>query len=285
MNNRMILLAGVAVFTLASIAAEPAHVRALPLDGSKNFRDLGGYETVDGHHVKWGLVFRSDAPAKLTDKDYETVLKLGIRTVCDFRTSFEREREPTHWPGDQPDFMLLDMGAGQQKNVDPARAFLKPLLDARAKPEQAAEMMRQMMKKTPIQEGAQIGKMLSRLVDTRDPLLFHCTAGKDRTGLASAFLLKTLGVKEEQIYQDYLLVNMLMPPERYAAVTAQRLEAMTGQKLDPQPFMVLMGTRREWLEAAFASINDKYGSFDRYRREVLGLSDADVLKMKRRLLE
>lgn len=285
MTNRITLIAGATILALAPLVAEPAHVRALALDGSKNFRDLGGYETLDGRHVKWGLVFRSDAPAKLTEKDYETVLKLGIRTVCDFRTSFEREREPTRWPGEQPDFVLLEMGAGQQKGTDPATAFLKPLLDAQAKPEQAAEMMRQMMAQTPIREGAQIGRMLRRLVDTDAPLLYHCTAGKDRTGLASAFLLKTLGVKEEQIYEDYLLVNTLMPPDRYAAAMAQRLEAMAGRKLDPEPFKALMGTKREWLDTAFASINEKYGSFDEYRRVVLGLSDADVTRLKGRLLE
>lgn len=261
--------------------------RPLPLEGSKNFRDLGGYETTDGHKVKAGRVYRSDALAKLTDSDYETLAALKIRTVCDFRMQSERDREPTKWKGNAPEFLLLDIGGtpGGPKGQDPASAFLRPLLEGKATAAQMAEMMRQNMVEMAYNGAPQIGTMLRRLVSHGEPLLYHCTAGKDRTGLATAFLLTLLGVKQEVIEADYLLINKLMPPDQTAPAMAKRLEAMVGTKLDPELVKPLLGTRPEWLAAAFEGIQKKSGSFESYRRDALGLSDEDVAVLKLRLLE
>ena len=83
------------------------------------------------------------------------------------------------------------------------------------------------------------GKMLRRLLDSPEPLLFHCSAGKDRTGLSAALLMRILGVNEEAIVADYLLVNQLMPPEKFAAACAERFSAMTGQEMSPDPSWAL----------------------------------------------
>lgn len=272
-----------AAITLTASAAD----QALPLEGSRNFRDLGSYPTMDGKKVKSGRVFRSDALAKLTDKDYETLASLNIRTVCDFRMQSERDREPTKWKGTAPEFLLLDIGGapGTPKGQDPSAVFLKPLLEGKATPEQMAQMMQANMVDMAYNGGSQIGTMLRRLISSGDPLLFHCTAGKDRTGLATAFLLTLLGVKKEIIEADYLLINKLMPPDQTAPAMAKRLEAMVGAPMSPELVKPLLGTRIEWLRAAFSGIDQKSRSFDQYRREVLGLSDEDVAVLKLRLLE
>jgi protein-tyrosine phosphatase len=123
--------------------------------------------------------------------------------------------------------------------------------------------------------------MLKALARTVKPFLFHCTAGKDRTGAATALLMKILGSPSEDIYESYLLVNRIAPADRYAAGMASRIEKLYGQKVDPKIFEPLMGTKREWLEAGFASIGD----FDAYRREKLGLTDEQVARLRSRLLE
>src|SRR5277367_5117220 len=83
-------------------------LRMIPLQGGRNFRDLGGYTTVDGRRIRWGRVFRSGAISYLTDRDHEYLKPLGIRTVCDLRSPRERQREPIRWGSDQPDILEWD---------------------------------------------------------------------------------------------------------------------------------------------------------------------------------
>lgn len=259
--------------------------RVIKLQGSQNFRDLGGYQTEDGRKVKWGRVFRSDALARLTDADYEALAALKIRTLCDLRSRAERDREPTRWKGQAPETLLLEMGVSDNPNQDPATAFMQPILSGKATPEATAALMRDLMGQMPAKEGKQAGQVYRRLIASGEPLLFHCTAGKDRTGFTAAMLLTMLGVKKEQVKEDYLLVNQLMPPDKVAPAMAKRLEGMVGRPVDPALLAPLMGTKAEWLDAAFAGIEKSYGSFDRFRREVLGLTDEDVAVLKLRLLE
>jgi protein-tyrosine phosphatase len=278
MTTRIILL-------LTAIAPVYSAERVVRLQGSQNFRDLGGYETEDGRKVKWGRVFRSDALARLTEADYEKLAQLKIRTVCDLRSRMERDREPTKWQGPAPEMISLEMGVSGNPNQDPTATFLQPLLSGQATPAQIAQMMQDSMGQMAAKEGKQAGAVYRRLIATGEPLLFHCTAGKDRTGLTAALLLTMLGVKRAQIMEDYLLVNQLMPPEKVAPAMAKRLEAMVGRPVDPALMVPLMGTRAEWLNAAFAGIESGFGSFDRFRREVMGLTDEDVAVLKLRLLE
>jgi protein-tyrosine phosphatase len=181
----------------------------------------------------------------------------------------------------------LDIGgaAGAPNNRDPSVAFLKPLLDGKATPEQMADLMKTNMVDMAYNGGAQFAIVLRRLITSDQPLLYHCTAGKDRTGMATAFLLSILGAKKEIIEADYLLINKLMPPDQTAPAMAKRPEAVIGAPLNPELVKPLLGTRIEWLHAASEGINRRSGSFDNYRREVLGFSDEDAAVLKLRLLE
>jgi protein-tyrosine phosphatase len=277
---KLLLLSAIA---LASVLAETQ----IKLEGANNFRDIGGYPAAGGKHIKMGLVYRSDALYKLTDADYEKLSKLGIATVCDFRSAHEREREVTNWRArPTPESMNPAMGGGAKPGQDPTKAFIQPLMAEAAKGSDHAvafadTMMREGMVRMMQDEAPQLGKMLKALAHTNKPFLYHCTAGKDRTGAATALLMKILGVPDEQIFESYLLVNKLMPPEKFAAGMAQRIEKLYGGGIDPKIFEPLMGTKREWLAAGFASIPD----FGAYRREKLGLSDDEVKLLRSRLLE
>jgi protein-tyrosine phosphatase len=262
--------------------------RQIVLEGAQNFRDIGGYPTRDGKHIKWGRVFRSDGLAKLTTADYEKLAQLRIRTVCDYRSSFEREREKTQWPGPQaPEILVLDIMSmnPEMAGKDPTRSFFERLMKPGATPEDSARSMAESMGTMALTGAPLYGKMMRRLLDSPEPLLFHCSAGKDRTGLSAALLMRVLGVNDEAIVEDYLLVNKLMPPEKFAAASAERFSAMTGQKLSAELLVPLMGTQAEWLTSAWQAIDAKYGSFDNYRRQALGISDRDQQKLRRALLE
>ena len=107
------LVAGVSLASLGAtpdlqrgLPAQQDHVRRLPLEGARNLRDIGGYATTDGKHVKWGQVYRSGQLAQLTDKDYEYLAGLGISSVCDFRRDDERRAAPTNWRGPNPPEIL-----------------------------------------------------------------------------------------------------------------------------------------------------------------------------------
>ena len=261
--------------------------RHIKLEGAQNFRDIGGYPTREGKHIKWGRVFRSDGLAKLTPADYEKLAELKIGTVCDYRSAVEREREKTQWPGPQaPEIMVLDIMSmnPEMAGKDPTRSFFERLMKPGATPQDSANSMAESMGTMAITGAPLYGQMMRRLLDRPQPLLFHCSAGKDRTGLSTALLMKVLGVTDEAIVEDYLLVNKLMPPEKTAAATAERFSAMTGAKLSAELLLPLMGTRAEWLTSAWKAIDAKYGSFDDYRVKALGLSNGDQKRLRRSLL-
>src|SRR6266403_2222364 len=92
-------------------------IRRLPLEGAKNFRDLGGYRTSDGRYVRWGLVYRSNYLANLTAKDAEYLHNLGIRLVCDFRAEGERTRSPDHWVGTAPEYFSVPVGPNRDGTI------------------------------------------------------------------------------------------------------------------------------------------------------------------------
>ena len=173
------LLATAAPFTtaLADTAqsiSQPAtlsapHLRVLPLQGGRNFRDLGGYRTADGRHVKWGLLFRSGAMHGLTSADYAYLQRRNIKVVCDFRSTGERAAEPSNWPaGTAPtiladDYQLLQSGA-------------MPKGDMRSwTPKQARAAMAATYPAMLTSFAGQYRRMFAELLAGHAPLAFHCT--------------------------------------------------------------------------------------------------------------
>ena len=269
-----------------TVATAQRETRVIQLSGSRNFRDIGGYPTENGRQIRWERVYRTDALSNLTAADYETISKLGIATVCDYRAPMERERDLTRWAGGPaPKFLLLDiMGAiPGRAGQDPSTSFIGELTKPNATTETASRMMSESMANMALNAGPLFGRMMRQLIEIDAPLLYHCTAGKDRTGLSTALLMKVLGATQSAIYEDYLLINTLMPPKQWAPEMAKRLETQSGVHVKPEVLEPLLGTRREWLDSSFQAIDREYGSFDAYRRKVLGLSDADVQQLRNRL--
>lgn len=261
-------------------------IRHLPLQGTPNFRDLGGYETTDGRFVKWGLIYRSGVLTYLTPSDDTYLSQMGIRVVCDFRTAKENEAAPEKWiPGSDVQHLSLPIG-GDNQNKD-ATAGMDQLLRTNPSPDQLRASMTKTYSNFAFSAAPQYAHLFRQLEHDHLPLLYHCTAGKDRTGVFSAFLLLTLGVPEKTVLEDYALTNKyLLHGNNPEAI--QKMNRASGysliSRLTPEQQQVLMAADPAYLRSTLRAIDAKYGSFSNYRRQELHVSDADVQTLRSRLL-
>ncbi|MFG2841595.1 tyrosine-protein phosphatase [Kitasatospora sp. NPDC048296] len=254
--------------------------RSLGLRGAVNARDLGGYRTADGRSVRGGVALRSDGLNHVTAEDLGPLGALGLRRVVDLRSAEEiREAGPDRLP-DRVDLHHLPLLA---TDFDIHLTLRSALSDRSARKQRAllgggraAAMMTGLYRwfVTDAQARERFADLL-RLLAAPDgvPLLFHCSAGKDRTGWAAALVLTALGVDRETVLADYLLTN-----ERSAPVVTRVLDDFGSHGLMREPELLLPVFRadRAYLDAAFTEVEAGWSGFDAFWREGLGL-DEDVL--------
>jgi len=261
-------------------------IRHLPLQGTPNFRDLGGYRTSDGRYTRWGVIYRSGVLTYLTGEDFRYLSHLGIRVVCDFRTGQENEESPERWLEDPAvAHVALPIGDSSNRKMN---QDLEQLLSGNPTPEQLREHLQQLYGKFVIDAAPQFAGVFTQLKQEHLPLLYHCTAGKDRTGVFSAILLRVLGVPMETIVADYTLTNQYLHSGSAQPVASQKALTKTNPafaKLTHEQQKVLMAADPSYIRSAFAIIDQHYGSFDQFRSQALHLSDQDVTLLKSRLLE
>jgi protein-tyrosine phosphatase len=249
----------------AVIAAE----RNVGLRGAQNFRDLGGYRTVGDARVRWGLVFRSDALI-LEDSDLDLFSGLGVRTVYDLRSDPERELIPNRLPGSDYTLELVSLVS----DSDARGAFNATLADGESF---LADLYLDMLDRAAIS----LGRILTGLADaTRLPAVFHCAAGKDRTGMVAALLLSVLGVADEDILDDYELSSRYRNSERLMGVM-ERLRAERG--VTPEVAAGIAGTPRWAMRATLSELRRRYGGIEGYLAGPAAV-DPTVVDSLRRLL-
>lgn len=248
--------------------------RRIILEGAANFRDLGGYPTADGRHVRWKKIYRSGELSKLTAADYQRLSQLGIAVVCDFRRDSERSAAPTTWQGANPPTILNIPGAQAEPG---GAAGVRPAADGTTPPG-LSPLLVASYPTYPTALASSYRTTLHQLATGRGAVLYHCTAGKDRTGTFSAILLTMLGVPRTVVMEDYLLTN------QYLATSAQ-IEAFLARGRSRESAMTSLSVDRVYLESMFQAIDKEFGSFDEYRRKALGISDADLRALKAKLLE
>jgi protein-tyrosine phosphatase len=229
--------------------------RLIDLEGAYNFRHVGGYKTQQGTFAKWGNIYRSGEICDLTPKDIEHLAFLEIKTIIDFRTENEKSDCP-----------------------DAAIASVKNKI---ALPIDAGSMVHNMRKIPAYNDGREIMKEVNRLLvrgSTNEysaffqlcsdknnlPILFHCTAGKDRTGLAAALFLSALGVDRESIIIDY-------------GLSALHLLGREDFKTDDPIKAAILTVTSDYLQAAFDVIDTEFGGMETYLTETLKV-DTDLLQ-------
>ena len=249
--------------------------RDLGLAGLPNARDLGGYTTADGRDIRYGRLLRADAPIRATDEDLVILNGLGATRMIDMRGEVEIERFGlSEW--DVPRVHLPVGG-------DVASIILERLAgaDGAALTADVTEQMMLDMYRNFVADDVSRGQFAAALalIAAADgvPLLFHCTAGKDRTGWLAAIVLSALGVDRETVVGDYLLTNERFTTGRGAAGRARLLEAMSGVVPDIGVLMPLLEARSSYLDAAFDEADARYGTFEAFLHDGLN-ADVDGLR-------
>lgn len=240
--------------------------RHLPMAGGYNFRDLGGIKTKDGRYTQWGKLFRSDELKKLTDADLAYLSSIPLNTIVDFRTDKEVSSAADKKPSSVKQNLHLPIEPG---NLSDWEAMAQMVGATEEEMEQYMIDLNQLLAKDvgATEQYREFFKLLQ--TDSKIPLLFHCTAGKDRTGMGTALILWALGVDEDTIIKDYLLSNEYLD-EKYAVYKEKY----------PQ-FIPLIEVRAKYLQAGLDKIKEEYGSVDSYLVDVL---QVDIAKMKQTFL-
>lgn len=278
--------------TAESGESEEVAVRLLPLEGGRNFRDLGGYETQDGKTVKWGRVYRSGVMSGLTDGDYEYLSDLGISTVCDFREEDERKSEPTDWRAGEIEYMTFAPPPEDEEGAS------NPMFAVFQNPEATPEDVRQAMAAgyPGIAEGEDEGytAMFDQLAAGNIPLAFNCSAGKDRAGTAAAMVLTALGVPRETVVEDYALSDdyvdymaEFMGDEARAKAAEEGEESPYAflMKLPPEMVAPLMESNPIYIETTLDAMTEKHGSVLAYIQAEFDVTDEELTAIRSQLLE
>ena len=259
--------------------------RLLPLEGGRNFRDLGGYATTDGRTVKWGKIYRSGVLAGLTEQDYQFIDELDIKTIVDFRANSERSSEVTKWHDSEVKVIQKDY------EMDFDFSEIGTLL---RRPDLSKEMLEGMMAqfypKILDDQKQNYTEMFSSLVNSDDGLLFHCTAGKDRTGVSAVLVLSALGVDKQTAIDDYLATNHYLDPRalmpKNNADMDPKMAAMMKMfaSLPPEVAQPLVGVTQPLIEAAIAKMEAEHGTILEYIKQELDVSDDDLLVLRQKYL-
>ncbi len=258
--------------------------RVLPLEGGRNFRDLGGYETADGRRIKWGKVYRSGVMSDLTASDYSYLSGLGIEVVCDLRSAEEREAEPTNWSAGNVEYLTFP----DPTEGDMAGDFAKVFMDPELTPEKVTTVMTAMYSSILDQQKPAYKVMFDSLASGDLPMAFNCSAGKDRTGVGAALILTTLGVPREVVVQDYALSEQVV----------DYMEEFTGEganvenssyaflaQLPPELLEPLMRSNPVYIETVLAEIEAEHGSVVDYVQSELDINATELEAIRNHLLE
>ncbi|WP_159267542.1 tyrosine-protein phosphatase [Zhongshania aliphaticivorans] len=252
----------------------------LPLEGGSNFRDLGGYKTVDNKTVRSGVLFRSGAMVSLTAADQAYLNERDFKTVVDLRSQEELEIFPNQW-------------ALENSNINYVNhVYSFPVAASKAMQKNAkefglgsfylsiADMLQPQMK-----------LYFSELLQQNTPLVVNCSAGQDRTGFASALLLSALGVPRDVIIEDYLLSTQHRDTAnefgdidlKEAAKTNSFAKLMlrytdNGKAKEAKPLVTNDGT--PYINIAFAQIEEQYGSVENYLDKAIGVDQKAIARLK-----
>jgi protein-tyrosine phosphatase len=251
--------------------------RRVPLEGGVNFRDLGGYQAVDGRRVRWGKVFRSDNLGRLTDRDVIFLQKMGIRLVCDFRTPAEIKKLPDRYvPGPPGQSLLLPIRHGES---DPANTF------DRIKNGDIDWMTEEYMINGYIKNIDHFAPLWATFFKaiaepSNRPLVFHCTGGKDRAGVAAALVLLAFGVPEETVIRDHGLSNLYI-----AAVLESIYDRIRIMGVDPDKISAYFTAPQRAIMAVLEHLEKTYGSAENYLVNKAGVDEELLIRLKDDLLE
>jgi protein-tyrosine phosphatase len=224
-----------------------------------NFRDIGGLPTGYGSQVRSGVIFRSEGPASFQPIHERELVALGIQLICDLRADAERRESPNTWA---PDARLLNIDINSDVRVSPSN-----LLETLGSDRSVDALRRASMKNYAATARAlrpRVRELVQAIVDGESPVLIHCTAGKDRTGVLVALLLEALGVPEEIVVEDYLRSDVYAQNLRLQEGLPLQIEQVFGFLPDDDWIDVLIGVDEEFIRAALEAVHSEWGTVRDY---------------------
>lgn len=236
----------------------------LPIEGGYNFRDLGGIKTSNNKTINWGKIIRSGDMNKLTDNDLKYLSSIPLTSIVDFRTADEINVAPDKTPQSVTNNFKLSISPGNLFNTGNLSKYTSNELDS---------IMMQMNILFVTDEAIikNYKEFFTLLQNEKNlPLLYHCSAGKDRAGMATALLLYALGVDDETIMDNYLASNTYLA-DKYS------------KYINLYPSLKSLYTvKKEFLGAGITRIKSDYGTVEKYLEQVL---DVDIQKIRKIFLE
>ena len=272
------------VLSSAAAKAAPAHpVPGTQLDfaGGTNFRELGGYEADEGKHVKWGQIWRGIPTCKLTgEADRAKLDALGLRLILDLRSVEEAKKEPDYVPDGARLVQICGLCAEDGHEIAFAPGDIDRLM---ASAPEGYDVPRVLYRR--MLTGNKAFKELFRALEAGEtPILFHCSAGKDRTGVAAMLILLALGASDETICADYAQTNVCRRAE-IEAVMQEHADEIAADPSCRNHYYRMAGVSPEAAPFVLDTIRSQFGSEENYLEAEYGLTPARLMRLRRMYLE
>ena len=270
---------------LSSAAAKPAPAHPAPgtqleFAGGNNFRELGGYEADEGKHVKWGQIYRGIPTGKLTgEADRRLLDSLGLRLILDLRSSAEAKKDPDYLPDGARLVQICGLCAEDGTEIDFSPKHIEKLIGTAPQEDPVRRMYRRML------TGNKAFRELFRALEAGEtPILFHCTSGKDRTGVAAMLILLALGASDEVICADFEQTNACRKAE-IDAVLAEHAAEIAADPACRMRYYAMAGVDPAAAPFVLDTIRRKFGSAENYLETEYGLTPARLMRLRRMYLE
>lgn len=261
--------------------------RLLKIQDGYNFRDLGGYQTTDGHTVKWRKLLRTGSLANINSADQQLLEQIPVTVDIDLRSPAEVKQDP-----DKPlktasyhHLPVFDTDETDASHSD--EEITKRMQEAGNGYRHMSSVYQRMT--TIGSARAAFRTLFTLLLENKGEgaVLFHCTAGKDRTGMAAFLILSALGVPEETIMQDYLLTNTATKQfrEEWLKQLRERYQGLPNQEILLENRNALSSVNADYLLSAINSIKEQTGDVNHYLTDYLNLSNSDLLTLRNLYLD
>ncbi len=257
--------------------------RIVKLEGASNFRDFGGYHARDGARVRRGVLFRSNRLSRLTTADIAVLEDAGITAIFDLRAPREREVDPSAWTA--PHLEVHTWPPGHKRSLAKMALEYPPTADG------AEALMQDFYTELPRTLGHAFADILQRIAGGATPCVIHCSAGKDRTGMAAALVLSALGVPRDLVLDDYAMTGRIVASEDDMARSVfvgrdggAQAQSKMREIFPPEAIAVMRSADPSFLNSAFVGIDRDYGSLPAFLATI-GVDESVVDALRSRLIE
>jgi protein-tyrosine phosphatase len=286
-NMNLLRSIGVTLFLIVvgALTVIAAEERAVPLEGVLNTRDLGGLKTKDGRAVRTGQLIRSGEIDEISEGSKQRLDDMGVSAIVDLRTTSEATAHPAQWPeGQGPTRYNFPVMENENQMIEDMRASIKSGTATAKETDALFAGAFGYIATDYTDEYRDLFDVLLRQPDG-EAVLYHCSGGKDRTGVATALVLTALGVTKEEIQADFMISNVLKDADTKAEEIAAEVNAAHGTNMSAAAVWPSLGVRESYLDEFYNSVEESYGSVDGYLREGLGLTDEELDTLRDRYLQ